>query len=464
MTTTLLITKDRSLFHRFNREHLSTATLTYTESLDSVAQICQQRRVELLIIDSETILFNSIDAFEKSLKGTESLQRILLYSTALSDELIREMERMAISTAPKESTLSDLIEIETTSAESTQLPDSPVSEEDLLLKLMGGSPAMEKIARLVMKVAPSSATIMLGGENGTGKEYFSTIIHKLSKVDGRFVPVNCGAIPDTLFESELFGHKKGSFTGADRDRVGLVEEAENGTLFLDEVGELSLHSQVKLLRFLQESKYKPVGESSERHSTSRIIVATNRDLRAMVKEGTFREDLFYRLHVFPMTLPPLRERKEMIPQLVELFLHTFGTKMKKKFTGITPEAEFLLSQQRYSGNIRELQNCIEYAAIMATPPKVTANDLPEYVKQLPGLPDQHPISLSIGYESGENEYQSPEDISLENRFCVSEQLTLAELEERYMRYILEKCDNNHSEAAKILGVSRSTLWRKLKED
>jgi len=457
MKTTLLITRDRSLYTQLSREQIAGMQLSYTESLDSAEGLCELRPVSALIIDADTIPFDSLGFFRRCKKNMQSTLVYLLHSKDIPNDLRVQLEDVSVTTVEKPALVSEILGSPRTVRERKSA--SPVqNDEELLVEIMGGSPVMEKIARLLVKVAPSSATILLGGENGTGKEYFATIIHKLSKLTGKFVPVNCGAIPETLFESELFGHKKGSFTGADQDRIGLVQEADGGTLFLDEIGELSLPMQVKLLRFLQEEKFKPVGESFERTSSCRVIAATNRDLRKMVEAGTFREDLFYRIHVFPITLPPLRERKEMIPRLVELFLHTFNDKQGKDLTGFSPEAEFILSRHRYPGNIRELQNIIEYATILATPPIITVHDLPEYLQLMPGITDQRPQTLSIGWD---HDLAASETLRREG-FFVGEDLSLEAMELRYMHYIVDKCNDNHSEAARILGISRSTLWRKLK--
>jgi two-component system nitrogen regulation response regulator GlnG len=335
---------------------------------------------------------------------------------------------------------------------------NPNDEEQMLFDLVGRSPAMEKIVKLIIKVAPSSATVLLGGENGTGKEYFAQVIHKISKVKGSFIPLNCGAIPEQLFESELFGHAKGSFTGATKDKKGIVEEADGGTLFLDEVGELPLSSQVKLLRFLQERKFKRVGETRERTVNTRIITATNRDLKEMVKNGEFREDLFYRLHVFPITLPPLRDRKESIPNLIALFIHQANKRLNSNFTGFTTMAEFLLSKYAYPGNIRELENIIEHSTIMATPPLITENDLPEYIYGENKLIEDKSSSNSLHLIT-DGHQQERSDL-----FCSDGDKSLEEVENLYIRYILEKNENNHSKASKALKISRSTLWRKLKDN
>ena len=315
-------------------------------------------------------------------------------------------------------------------------------EARILDDLMSVSPAMKKVLRVAMKIAPTSSTVLIGGESGTGKEFFARIIHRHSLCPGnQFVAVNCGAIPDTLFESEFFGHKKGAFTGADRDKPGLVEEANGGTLFLDEVGELSLPAQVKLLRFLQERTFRSVGDTVQRPIDVRIIAATNKDLRKMTEQGTFREDLFFRLNVFNINLPPLRERKETIPNLVSLLVHRYNQIFNKNVSRFSKAAENLLGAYDYPGNIRELENIIEHAVVMAEESEISERDLPEFMFRnrllLPG-------PMSDGFEA-------------------AGVATLAEVEREHIKFVLDLTNRNYTETAKKLGISRSTLWRKLRE-
>lgn len=315
-------------------------------------------------------------------------------------------------------------------------------EQQVLSDLMSGSSAMEKVLKLAMKIAPTASNVLLTGESGTGKEFFAKIIHRLSKRDeGKFITVNCGAIPDTLFESEFFGHKKGSFTGADSDKKGLVEEAHMGTLFLDEVGELSLSSQVKLLRFIQEKTYNRVGDSSQRRVNVRIIAATNRKLAQMVIDGTFREDLFFRLNVFILNLPPLRDRKETIPGLIRLFVHRKNVELEKNVNSFTKGAEALLANYDYPGNVRELENIIEYAMVMSDDQEIKESNLPEtmFGKQL----------MLTG----------PSEI---NSYSGKRIKTMEELEREHISLALSVYNHNYTESSRALGISRSTLWRKMK--
>jgi DNA-binding NtrC family response regulator len=332
------------------------------------------------------------------------------------------------------------------SAKVDNLQEYEELEQRLLTDLMSGSPAMQKILRLAMKIAPTSSTVLICGESGTGKEFFARIIHHMSRrTDGKFVAVNCGAIPDTLFESELFGHVKGSFTGADRDRVGLVEEAHLGTLFLDEVAELSPSAQVKLLRFLQERTFKRIGENTQRAVNVRIIAASNKDLSALVAGGKFREDLFYRINVFCLNLPPLRDRKETIPNLIKLFMHRNNEQVEKNITRISPAAEALLANYDYPGNVRELENIIEHATVLSENGEITEKDLPEFMFRNRLLLEAPRRQVSIAGGGTESI------------------VTLKDLERDYLRQALDAMRHNYSETAKKLGISRSTLWRKIRE-
>lgn len=349
------------------------------------------------------------------------------------------------------------------------------SEYKTLIEMTGNSPAMEKVVRLCIKIAPSSANIIMLGENGTGKEYFSEIIHKLSKVEGKFVAINCGAIPENLFESELFGHKKGSFTGAITDKSGVVEEADNGTLFLDEIADMPLNCQVKLLRFIQEKTFRRVGENIDRTTNCRIIAATNKNLKQQIDNNLFREDLYYRLNVFSITLPPLRERKGSIPYLISLFIQQQAEKLNKNFQEFSNEAQFALMSYDYPGNIRELKNIIEYAAVVNDNGVVDFCDLPDYLQKYMEEKYLHHKNPEIEYakipmislEQAENfseEKETVPEIKNEEQFCVNSLMTLAEVESLYIKFVLKKHKNNYSKASRILGISRSTIWRKLNNE
>ncbi len=313
-------------------------------------------------------------------------------------------------------------------------------------EIVGRSPAIQRVFKLISRVAPTSTTILVEGESGTGKELVARAIHRESGyADGPFRPVNCGAIPEDLIESELFGHVEGAFTGANRDKDGLFVSAEGGTVFLDEIGELPASSQVKLLRVLQEGHVRPVGASEQRDINCRIIAATNRDLRQRVEDGEFREDLYYRLNVIPIELPPLRERSGDIQLLLEHFLKKYADEIGNPIDGISQEAMELLQKYDYPGNVRELQNIVERVVTLETSSMVQPESLPPQVRD--DTDDGLPISVEVT-ESG---------VDMEGM--------VAELERNLIQQALELTDGNKTDAAELLGISfRSLRYRLDKYD
>ncbi len=259
---------------------------------------------------------------------------------------------------------------------------NPIFDDDVDSEFVGSSAKMREVFSLIYKLGKVDTTVLIRGENGTGKELVAKAIHYNSpRKNGEFVAINCGAIPENLMESELFGHEKGAFTGAFERKIGKFQLANNGTLFLDEIGELKPDLQVKLLRVIQEKKFTPVGSNREVKTNARIIAATNRNLEKMIADSDFREDLFYRLSVMPIFLPPLRERPDDIPALVQHFIKSFAKTMDSPIQGITPDALELLKSYRWPGNIRELENCIERAFIVESTPLIEIESLPESIRQ-----------------------------------------------------------------------------------
>ena len=305
------------------------------------------------------------------------------------------------------------------------------SQADSNAMFWGGSKSMAAILRTVEKIAPTDATVLITGENGTGKDVLAREIHSRSlRSRKQMVAVDAGAITETLFESELFGHVKGAFTDAHADHVGKFEQADGGTLFLDEIGNIPLHLQAKLLRVLQNRSVVRVGGTQAIPVNIRLICVTNMDLEQLVREGRFREDLYYRINTVHIALPPLRERKEDIAPLAQMFLERFALKYHRPLSGLTPDAAAMLTENRWSGNIRELGNCIEKAVILSEGNVLTAND----------------IQLEAAKPAGKTIKAASE----------------AE-EERLVREAMERTDGNISAAAKMLGVSRPTLYAKLKK-
>lgn len=282
-----------------------------------------------------------------------------------------------------------LVQIVTKALEARDLVSSlalsnPIFDEDVESEFVGNTQKMRDVFNLIFKLCKVDTTVLIRGENGTGKELVARAIHFNSpRKSGSFVAINCGAIPETLMESELFGHEKGAFTGAIERKIGRFQAANNGTLFLDEIGELKPDMQVKLLRVLQDKRFTPVGGTREVKTNTRIIAATNRNLEKMMEDGDFREDLFYRLNVMPIYMPPLRDRADDIPALIQHFIKKFTKQHGNPIQGITQEALLILKSYRWPGNIRELENVIERSFIVENSSMITAQSLPENMMNVP---------------------------------------------------------------------------------
>jgi two-component system response regulator AtoC len=341
------------------------------------------------------------------------------------------------------------------------------------LPLLGQSAGLKRVLHLAQKVAPTDSAVLITGETGTGKELLARAIHVASRrSQGPFVAVNAGAIPESLQESELFGHRKGAFTGAVADRRGLFEEASSGTLFLDEIGDTSPSLQVKLLRVLQTGSVRRLGEGAERPVDVRVIAATNRPLDLMVARSEFREDLFFRLNVVHLHLPPLRERGEDLELLLKANLVRFAERLRKDVHSFSPAAWSALRNYLFPGNIRELENIVHHCVLMADSGEVGLADLPPYLTArlalpVPAAPLEGGGPLDVPREAWQRpsgppqrdpgSYNAP-SVDLGDGF-----LSLADMEKQLIRATLERLKGNQSVAARKLGISRSTLWRKMKE-
>jgi DNA-binding NtrC family response regulator len=342
---------------------------------------------------------------------------------ALRQTLARALERRRLAPAARDGTAS---------------PDGTVDAERI--PLVGHSPAIIDVMKTVARVASSRASVLVLGETGTGKELIARTLHQYSeRRDRRFVAVNCSALAEGLLESELFGHLRGAFTGAATARTGLFREADHGTLFLDEVGDITPALQSRLLRVLQEHEIVPVGSETPVKVDVRIIAATHRDLAALVREGRFREDLFYRLNVVTLTLPPLRERPQDIPLLIDHFLRTLGARHGRRLVAVDAEAQDLLLAYSWPGNVRELQNVLERALVLVEQDIIGPEHLPPEVR---GAAAPAPLPRGTGYDGPGGEF-----------------LPMAEVERLHVTRALARTGGNREEAARILGISRRTLTR-----
>jgi len=303
--------------------------------------------------------------------------------------------------------------------------------------LLGKSGVMEQLYELIDNVAQSIAPVMIQGESGTGKELAARAIHEAGPRQGKpFIKVNCAALNENLLETELFGHVKGAYTGADRDRVGRFEAAHEGTIFLDEIGDIPMSTQVKLLRVLEEREIERVGDHRPIPVDVRVISATNKNLETLIRDGLFREDLYFRINVFPLHLPPLAERKEDIPQIVQHFIDRNSIKGGRKILGLTAEAMEKLLQYQWPGNVRELRNAIEYAFVLCQEGWIGSEHLPPKISRI----DTCGKSSLQGKGSGQDSTEREELVE-----------------------VLRQVGGNQSEASRILGVSRVTVWKRIKK-
>lgn len=331
-----------------------------------------------------------------------------------------------------------------------------LQQENLLLKerfqpqpqLIGQSPAMQELQQQIAVVGPTNGWVLITGENGTGKELVARAIHRLSsRADKPFIDVNCAAIPDNLIESELLGHEKGAFTGATNRKKGKFEQAHEGTIFLDEIGDMSLSSQAKILRVLQEQSFSRLGSSKTIAIDVRVIAATNKNLEEEIIQGHFREDLYYRLNVIPMHVPPLRERKDDIPLLAEQFMSHYARKKGETNKQLTPEIMPILQRYNWPGNVRELKNLMERLAIMAPENKISLHDLPLYIKGEESRP---------GISPGKN------DCHLRQFYADHLSDAVSKFEKYYLAEKLKEFDGNISRTAAQIGITRRNLHRKIK--
>ena len=439
MASLLIVESEASL-----RERLTDTLVRFGHRVDICSDSrCMLKRVsdnsyEVVLLDTRIAAETDIDLIHFTLRRHPGTEIIMVADVDNIDKAVEAISRGAYFYVLKSMKMDDvvmLVENALKKREDGQALDA--FQIANVQDLVGTGGAMRRVLELAAKVAPTNSTVLLTGETGTGKEVLAHLIHQISPRRGKsFVAVSCAALPETLLDSELFGYKKGAFTGATSDKKGLFEEAEKGTMFLDEVSEMSLMTQVKLLRVLQDGELRRVGETVARRVDVRVIAATNKDLREGIKNKTFREDLYFRLNVIQIRQPPLRERMDALPSLVRHFIDKFDRKLDKRITGVDESAQFILENYDYPGNIRELENIIEHAAIMAEAGLIKLSDLPEHMTTTGvrrALPDR----------------------------SESDFITLEEMEKRLIMDTLTRCNGNQTVAAKKLGISRSTLWRKI---
>ena len=413
---------------------------------EALAQV-KMHTVDLAIVDYKMPGLTGLDVLKKTKLLTPQIDIVILTAFGTIDTAVEAMKAGAADYLSKPVDLEELLcvidriaERRTLQRENEllrqQLGEKGISQE----QIVHGSRQMAELINLAGRVAASSATVLIEGESGTGKELFARLIHRLSPRSAKpLIVVNCAALSETLIESELFGHERGAFTGATQRRLGRFEQADGGTLFLDEIGDISPAVQVKLLRLLQEGEFQRVGGNQTLKADVRVISATNQDLESKVKDGSFREDLYYRLKVVPIKIPPLRDRREDISPLVEHFVHRFSKENRRPIEGVSREAMDQLVKYEYPGNIRELENILERAVVISRGPTLTVGDLP--------FGGRKPDDDNEETEGGGGALRD----------------ALETLERRMVQKAMEEAGGNQSRAAESLGLSERMLRYKLKK-
>jgi len=424
-----------------------------TGDIAGAMNVLDREHVDLLLTDLRLGTEDGMQLIDRALKMPQPPICIMMTAYGSVDTAVEAMKRGAYDFVTKPLNL-DKVEIliaralqsRKLEAENRTLRQQ-VDERYGLENIIGESPALHEVLDTIRQVAPSSANVLIEGESGTGKELAAHAIHNLSRRNkAKFVVVHCAALSPQLLESELFGHEKGAFTGAYERRIGRFEQANGGTIFLDEVGEIEPRTQVKLLRVMSEERaFERVGGNQTLRADVRLIAATNKNLGTLVREGKFRDDLFFRLNVVRIVMPPLRERKDDIPLLVHSFLRHFSKANEKPLLDLTSEAMNVILTYDWPGNVRELRTAIEHGVVMANGPKVTVRDLPIAVRQAAGAPLPRGISPAKAF----GEKGSP--------------LDLHETEKKLILQALATTKGNVTAAAKKLGISRRTLHRKINE-
>jgi DNA-binding NtrC family response regulator len=413
---------------------------TFTDG-ESALERLEQTSFDLILCDLRLPEMSGLEVLQAARRRLPHCEVILITAHGSVDSAIDAIRAGAFHYVTKPVKMADLRLLVKRALEKVTLVREKETLKEALFsqnrpaEIIGNSKAMLPVFRLIEKVAPLDSNVMIQGESGTGKEMIARAIHQRSgRSQQPYVSFNCGGFTEELISNELFGHEKGAFTGATETKIGLLEAAHRGTIFLDEIGEMPASMQVKLLRFVEERTLLRVGGVKPLPIDVRLIAASNQDLKEMVKAHTFREDLYYRLNVVMIPLPPLRARPDDIPLLIRCFLEKYSRAFGKEVKGVSSEVLEILSRYPFPGNVRELENIIERAVALSDDPEISARDLPSDLREL--------------------SMQSIES---------APRMTLEEMERRYIRDVLIKTNHRKSLAAEILGLPRTTLWRKMKQ-
>jgi DNA-binding NtrC family response regulator len=457
MAAEILLVEDKESLRQMLRLTLQNAGYSVDEACDGAEarRKLNDSRYNVVITDLKMPRADGLEVLRAARAADSDAAVILLTAYGTIDEAVQAMKEGAYEFLQKPVDSRHLLLLVQRALEEARLRAENVLLRDEYSRrygfprIIGDSPAMQKVGREIQQVAATPTTVLLLGESGTGKELFARAIHHLSqRRSAPFIAINCAAIPDTLIENELFGHEKGAYTGADQRRVGKFELAARGTIFLDEISELAPAVQSKLLRVLEERKITRLGGSADIEVDVRVVAATNRDLKAAVADKQFREDLYFRLAVFPVNIPALRERRSDIRQLAEFFAAKYGRELRRASLRLTDESIRMLEEYAWPGNVRELENCIERACILARGTEITASDL--NISPPSDCSPQEQLALLSGFDLR----GSLADVSARAQRLV---------ERRKIDVTLRECSYNKSRTAERLGVSYKTLLTRIKE-
>ena len=447
-----LIVEDKESFREYIKEVLKTGGFNVfdTDTGKEAMELFKSKNIDLVLLDLRLPGKDGISIAKEIKKIDKTVPIIILTAYGTINNAVTAIKLGVYDFIEKPVDPDRLLYlVERATREQQLLRENIILREELskmygFSRIIGKSKELNKAAMLAQRVARSDTTVLITGESGTGKELFAKAIHSMSqRKDNPFIAINCAAIPSELIENELFGSEKGAFTGAVRRKIGMVEVANKGTLFLDEVGNIPLHLQPKFLRFLQERNFTRLGGEETRSVDVRIIAATNMDIRREIGRNTFREDLYYRLNVFPIDLPPLRKRKEDILLLAEYFIRKFTKELRKENMELAPQTKKILKNYRWPGNVRELQNIIERAVILTEGEIIDPED----------------IGIKESLEGIEREIEITEDMGLKEAGRLGKIIA----EKKLISSVLLKTGGNKSKAAKMLGMSYKTLLEKVKE-
>ncbi|MFT7634051.1 MAG: DNA-binding NtrC family response regulator [Mariniblastus sp.] len=440
-----------------------------------------QATPDVVLCDIQLPDYSGLEVFEKLHRVDPSVPIILMTGKGTANTAIEAMQRGAFEYILKPLDLDTLVRLVEQAAETSRMSRTPARlpvagvptcSDDSADHLIGNCPAMQEVYRSIGRVAKQDVTVLVLGESGTGKEVIARAIYQYSsRASGRFLAINCAAIPENLLESELFGHEKGSFTGADRKRLGKFELCKDGTLFLDEIGDMTPLMQTKILRVLQDQAFERVGGANTIKTNARLIAATNVDLQKAIEEKRFREDLFYRLNVYTIQLPPLRERGNDILLLAEYFLRQYARELKKNVGSYAPETLEILSTHRWPGNVRELQSVVKHALLQATSSVIVPNNLPGSIRHSGAEKTAITSFLGPANDARKTQHDSSTDAPLDIAAITRDYLhsesneilrdVVSLVERQVFIAVMQSTDGNLTQAAKRLGITRTTLRRRL---